>query len=97
MSQMPEQVLLHKDEKYNTCDYYTAYDPSYIEIKDLDGEDKRSNYVAYIPNYRIKELLNKMCSWLKEKQSLSDAEVESFRKELQKDSLADVNWNTWDE
>ncbi|MBO4498786.1 MAG: hypothetical protein J5732_00840 [Bacteroidaceae bacterium] len=97
MSQMPEQVLLHKDEKYNTGAYYSAYDPTHIEIKELDGEDKRSNYVAYIPNYRIKELLNKACRCLKEKHSLSEAEIETFRKELQEDSLADVDWNTWDE
>ena len=97
MSQMPKQVLLHKDEKYNTGSYYSAYDPMYIEIKELNREDKRSNYIAYIPNYRIKELLNKACSWLKEKHFLSEEEIEIFRKELQEDCLADVDWNTCDE
>ena len=35
MSQMPESVLLHKDEKYNTGDYSIAYLYIYINMSYL--------------------------------------------------------------
>ena len=101
MSQMPESVLLHKDEKYNTGDNYSAYCPLYIEAREMDGDDKRSNYVSYIPNYRIKELLNHACGWIAANSNIHVSEVaqfvERFKATMIKESLADVDWETWEE
>lgn len=101
MSQMPESVLLHKDEKYNTGDYSIAYRPLYIEAKENDGEDKRNNYVSYIPNYRIKELLNHACRWIATNSNIPVSDVtqfvERFKDAMIKESLADVDWETWEE
>ena len=92
MSQMPEQILLHKDEKYNTSDWGIWYDPINITNKELFNEDSRSNYVLYIPNYRIKELLSDACSLLS-LHGLSRQQVGDFRDKMIKISLAEVDWN----
>ena len=64
MSQMPERVLLKKDEKYNTGDFYVAYNETAIEAAQDFKEDSLDNYIGYIPEYRVKELLSDACEWL---------------------------------
>ena len=103
MSQMPEQVLLHKDEKYNTLGSYSAYSDTYIlyekeqdRLYESSLEEAEANilkdYVGYIPEYRIKELLQNACRWLREKAVVEDNVVKEFRETMIKDSLAAVNW-----
>lgn len=76
MSQMPENILLHKDEKYNTSGHFSAYDETAILSENEMNEEVLKDYVEYIPVYRLKELLNNACRWLHERVNIPE-EVET--------------------
>lgn len=76
MSQMPENILLHKDCKYNTSGHFSAFDENAILSDNDYNEEALKDYVEYIPVYRIKELLNNACHWLRDRVNIPQ-EVET--------------------
>lgn len=76
MSQMPENILLHKDCKYNTSGHFSAFDENAILSDNDYNEEVLKDYVEYIPVYRIKELLNSACRWLRDRVNIPQ-EVET--------------------
>ena len=76
MSQMPENILLHKDEKYKTSGRYLAYDDLAILYDNEYDEEALKDYVEYVPAYRLKELLDHACRWLHERVNIPE-EVET--------------------
>ncbi len=104
MSQIPERVLLKKDEKYNTGGFYIAYNETAIDAAQDFKEDSLDNYIGYIPEYRVKELLNHACNWLNKnlldyiechKNGMGESVtefVDDFRRTSIKKSLSCVNW-----
>ena len=62
MSQLPDKVFLHNDEKYNTGDFYLAYSEADLEIKAIDEEVNMDDYTEYIRkdlvDYYINERLH---------------------------------------
>lgn len=76
MSQMPENILLHKDCKYNTSGHFSAFDENAILSDNDMNVEVLKDYVEYIPVYRIKELLNNACKWLHDRVSIAQ-EIET--------------------
>ena len=58
MSQMPDSVYLHKDEKYNTIGLHSAYSENYILSENDYDESVLNDYVEYTPVYRLEEAVS---------------------------------------
>ena len=59
MSQMPDSIYLHKDDKYNTLGWYHAEDENTILAEHDYDESVMEDYVEYSPVYRLEEAVRK--------------------------------------
>lgn len=91
MSQMPENILLHKDCKYNTSGHFSAFDENAILSGNAYNEEVLKDYVEYIPAYRIKELLNSACHWLYDRVNIPQEVETDENGELLADSYIDYS------
>ena len=59
MSQMPDSIYLHKDDKYNTLGWYHAESENAILAEHDYDESVMEDYVEYTPVYRLEEAVGK--------------------------------------
>lgn len=59
MSQMPDSIYLHKDDKYNNLGWYHAESENTILAEHDYDESVMEDYVEYTPVYRLEEAVRK--------------------------------------
>ena len=96
MSQMPDSIYLHKDDKYNNFGWYHAESENTILAEHDYDESIMEDYVEYTPIYRLeeavrqakKDTIERVCEWLIDRASYymsTEAMCETLKRAMEEE------------